>query len=66
MGRSRGGYSTKIHVAVEAIAHPVKWIVTAGQENDAPWVLPLLTDLVFKLLFDKGYDSEEFLQRRGA
>jgi transposase len=44
--------------------------LTAGQENDSPWAIPLLTDLEFKaLLADKGYDTDqirEFLELRGA
>ena len=48
----------------------MKLILSAGQEADSPWAIPLLTDLEFKaLLADKGYDSDsirEFLELRGA
>jgi hypothetical protein len=30
LGRSRGGFSTKIH----ALGNPLKFILTAGQRND--------------------------------
>jgi transposase len=70
IGRSRGGYTTKIHVVVDALGNPVKLALTPGQEADSPWAIPLLTDLEFlTLLADKGYDTDEiieFLTLRGA
>src|SRR5215216_3047161 len=35
IGRSRGGLSTKIHIAVDAIGHPLRMIITAGQVHEA-------------------------------
>jgi hypothetical protein len=34
IGRSRGGLSTKISAAVDALGNPVRFILTAGQVND--------------------------------
>ncbi len=34
LGRSRGGFSTKIHVACDGIGKPVKIILTPGQDHD--------------------------------
>jgi hypothetical protein len=34
LGRSRGGFSTKIHVGVDAIENPLRFILTPGQVND--------------------------------
>jgi len=31
MGRSRGGLSTKIHAAVDALGNPVRLLLTAGK-----------------------------------
>ncbi|MEU8764619.1 IS5 family transposase [Streptomyces sp. NPDC048659] len=36
LGRSRGGLSTKIHLASDARARPLAMVVTAGQAGDAP------------------------------
>ncbi|MFB8242857.1 IS5 family transposase [Kitasatospora purpeofusca] len=36
IGRSRGGLSTKIHLASDARARPLALVVTAGQGGDAP------------------------------
>lgn len=33
-GRSKGGFSTKIHALVDALGNPLKFILTAGQRND--------------------------------
>jgi transposase len=36
LGRSRGGFSTKIHLAVEQGQKPMSILVTAGQRGDSP------------------------------
>ena len=36
LGRSRGGFSTKIHLAVEQGQKPMSVLVTAGQAGDSP------------------------------
>ena len=35
LGRSRGGLSTKIHMAVRGLGCPVRFTLTAGQKGDA-------------------------------
>jgi len=32
VGKSRGGLSTKSHAAVDALGHPIRLILTAGQQ----------------------------------
>jgi transposase len=70
LGRSRGGVSTKLHVLVEAFGRPVCLKLSAGQEADCQWAIPLVTDFEFgTLLGDKGYDTQELrslLKDRGA
>jgi hypothetical protein len=36
LGRSRGGLSTKIHLAAESRCRPLSLLITAGQAGDAP------------------------------
>ena len=36
LGRSRGGLTTKLHLAVEAGQRPLSIVVTAGQRGDSP------------------------------
>jgi hypothetical protein len=34
LGRSCGGFGTKIHLAVDGLGNPVEFTLTAGQESD--------------------------------
>lgn len=36
LGRSRGGFTTKLHLAVEQRQKPMSIVVTAGQRGDSP------------------------------
>jgi transposase len=42
LGRSRGGLTTKIHLAVDGRGRPLSVLLTAGQAGDNPQLLPLL------------------------
>jgi transposase len=42
LGRSRGGLTSKIHIAVDGRGLPMSVILTAGQAGDNPQLLPLL------------------------
>ncbi|MFI1049701.1 IS5 family transposase [Streptomyces griseoruber] len=42
LGRSRGGFSTKIHLACEQGQKPLSLLVTAGQRGDSPQFEPVL------------------------
>ncbi len=42
MGRGRGGFSTKVHLACDGRGHPLSVLVTAGQRNEAPQLEALL------------------------
>ena len=42
LGRSRGGLSTKIHVAVRGLGCPVRFTRAAGQKGDAPRAAALI------------------------
>jgi transposase len=59
LGRSRGGFSTKIHIAVTETGAPVKITLSPGQEADISHAEPLLEGSnPRKVLADKGYDSD--------
>ena len=58
MGRSRGGFGTKIHIAVDALANPVDFILTPGQEADVTQAVPLIRrNRADAYILDKAYDS---------
>ena len=42
LGRSRGGLTTKLHLAVEQGQKPMSIVVTAGQRGDSPQFEPVL------------------------
>jgi len=63
MGKSRGGLSTKIHAAVDALGNPVRLLLTAGQASEHTQAEALIEgfDADF-VLADKGYDSDAFVE----
>jgi transposase len=59
LGRSRGGFSTKIHVAVTGEGQPVKLLLTEGERHDVTCAEILLEGLEpGHVIADKGYDSD--------
>ncbi len=63
LGRSKGGFSTKIHVSVDGLGNPLRFILTAGQRHDSTQSEALVIGFDFKrLLADKGYDADEFIK----
>jgi transposase len=42
LGRSRGGFSTKIHVLCDGHGHPLDFHLTAGQAHETTGLVPLL------------------------
>jgi transposase len=63
LGRSRGGFSTKIHIAVDALGNPLRFILTAGQCHDSPQTEALVEGYSTQaLIADKGYDSKDLIE----
>ena len=59
LGRSRGGFTTKIHAACDALGNPLRFYLTAGQRSDYLKALDLIEGFEIKaLLADKGYDAD--------
>jgi len=62
LGRSRGGYSTKVHVSVDALGNPRRIFLTAGQVHDlqvAPYLIE--NEVMQAVVADKAYDSDMFI-----
>jgi transposase len=60
LGRSKGGFTSKIHAKVDALGNPLKFIITPGQTNDVTQAEALLMgDFGEYVLGDKGYDSKD-------
>ena len=63
LGRSRGGFSTKIHVSVDALGNPLRFLVTAGQRHDITQAEAMIEGYVCEyVIADKSYDSDDFIQ----
>lgn len=67
LGRSRGGLSTKIHAAGDALGLPVRLIASRGQRNTMTIPLIGMVAKPKRLLADKAYDADSlrnWLKRR--
>jgi transposase len=63
LGRSRGGFSTKVHVSVDARCNPLRFRLSAGHRHDITEAEALMSSYSSKyVIADKGYDSDEFIQ----
>ncbi|MFE7217039.1 IS5 family transposase [Streptomyces sp. NPDC057611] len=81
LGRSRGGLTTKLHLAVEQGQRPMSIVITAGQRGDSPQFEPVLKKVRVarpgsgrprtrpdRVRADKAYASRKnraYLRRRG-
>ena len=62
LGRSRGGFSTKIHILVDGLGNPLRLHLTAGPCHDSPHAPALLEGLLFKrVIADRGYAGQAII-----
>jgi transposase len=62
LGRSKGGLTSKWHIAVDSFGRPVRFILTGGNASDPKFAIPLMTGLHARhVLADKAYDSYAIL-----
>lgn len=67
IGRSRGGLSTKIHMAVRGLGCPVRFTLTAGQKGDATQATALIDGLLAEVVMaDTAYDADHLRQAIAA
>jgi transposase len=63
LGRSRGGFSTKIHAVCDALGNPIRFFLSGGQAADCKYALALLDGLTGDaVLADKGYDADYIVE----
>lgn len=60
IGKSKGGNTSKIHLAVDSYGLPIEFTITGGQLHDSKAAKPLIGKLpkAKYIIADKGYDSE--------
>ncbi|NLW79673.1 MAG: IS5 family transposase [Ruminococcaceae bacterium] len=64
MERTKGGFNTKIHLAVDANGMPVRILVTAGTVADCKQAVALIDGFTAEyLLADRGYDTNEIIEK---
>lgn len=70
LGRSRGGFTTKLHIVVNAFGKPLRVILTPGQAADAPQVPELFQPFSARIvILDKAYDTNaviDFFENQGV
>ena len=63
LGRSRGGFGTKIHAAVNGLGLPVKLVLTPGQAADVTQAKTLIAGVPSEVVIgDRGHDSQAVVQ----
>lgn len=65
LGRSKGGFTTKIHAITDGLGNPLDFILTAGQASDVGQgeaLLELTPAGTKAILGDKSYDSDAFIR----
>lgn len=63
LGRSRGGFGTKIHAVTDALGLPVRLILGPGQQNDMAPARELVTGLsADNVLADRAYDADHLFE----
>lgn len=63
MGRSRSGFSTKIHVTVDGLGNPLRLRLTAGQAADIGQAVALVDGFAFdRIIADRGYAAQDFYE----
>ena len=70
LGRSVGGFTTKIHALVDSLGNPLKFILTPGNKHDIAEAKNLLKDSnAAYVLADRGYHSKalsSFIKSKNA
>lgn len=63
LGRSKGGFSTKIHAIVDALGNPLKYLLTGGQRHDITQAKILNQDINNAIIIaDTAYNADHFIE----
>ena len=64
LGRSKGGFTTKIHVMADALGNPLDFILTGGQAADVTQAYTLIKGIrAVYALMDKAYDADKLIEQ---
>lgn len=63
LGRSKGGFTTKVHALCDGLGNPLKFILTPGNSANITQGEELIKEIADStVLADKGYDSDAFMK----
>jgi transposase len=63
LGRSVGGFTSKIHMSTDALGNVLDFVITGGQVHDVTQAKELTTNVTGStIIADKGYDSDELVE----
>ena len=72
VGRTRSGLNTKLHAIVDGLGNPVKFLLSAGNDNDCVHAIELLEKVELcgsNVLADRAYGARsirEYISKHGA
>ena len=72
VGCTRGGLNTKLHAIVDGLGNPVKFLLSAGNDNDCVHAVELLENVELcgsNVLADRAYGAQsirEYISEHGA
>lgn len=62
LGRSRGGFSSKIHITVDGLGNPLRFSLTAGQRHDSPQAQAQVDGFHFeRVIADRAFAGQPFV-----
>ena len=72
VGRTRGGFNTKLHAIVDGLGNPVSFLLSAGNDHDSVHAVELLKKTEIKgsnILADRAYGAKDiraYISEQGA
>ena len=64
LGRSKGGFGTKVHTIVDALGNPLEFILTAGQRHDITQAHALIEKITnTTVIADTAYYANHFIEK---
>lgn len=68
IGKSRGGSTSKVHLATDAHGHPIDFEITGGEVHDAKIADKMIEKIgkAENIIADKGYDSDAIRENARA
>lgn len=72
VGRTRGGWNTKLHAVVDGLGNPVEFLLSAGNDHDSVHAVELLEKVRIRgsaVLADRAYGARamrEYISAHGA